>query len=68
MEYKEDDADMEAVVELKRNVDRKGIKNRSITGQKAVKLQHKGAYGTQGESYMKLFEYCRENNLTPKPQ
>lgn len=66
MEYKEKDANMEAVVELRKKVEIKGVRYSCVENQKAVKLQHKGAYGTQGESYIKLFEYCRENNYVPK--
>ncbi len=67
MEYKETDANMEAVVELKKKVEVTGVTYSTLEKIKAVKLQHKGPYGTQGETYIKLFEYCRENSLTPKP-
>lgn len=62
-EYKETEANMEAVVELvpERSAKLKEVK--TFQKQKAVCLVHKGRYGTQGSSYFKLFNYCKENDL-----
>jgi len=65
MEYRETDAKMDAVIELKKKVITDGLEYRSIESRKAVKLIHKGPYGTQGSSYIRLFEYCRESGYSP---
>jgi DNA-binding transcriptional MerR regulator len=67
MEYKEADANFEAVVEIKKPVTVPGIICRSMASAPAVTLLHKGPYGTQGSSYLSLFNYCRARGYTIKP-
>lgn len=67
MEYVEEDARMDAVLELKRPIQVKGIREASITDWKVVSLIHKGPYGTQGAAYLQLFDYCRKKGYTPIP-
>lgn len=59
MEYKEEKPNFEAVLELNKKLTGKGFRVSSIK-KKAVKLIYKGAYGGQGETYYRLFQYCRE--------
>lgn len=59
MEYKETNPNFEAVLELKRRVTCKSF-NVSTINHKAVKLTYKGVYGGQGDTYYKLFQYCRK--------
>lgn len=60
MEYKKDNPNFEAVLELNKKLKGKNIQIGSIENRKAVKLVYKGPYGGQGETYLKLFQYCRE--------
>ena len=62
-EYRENDADIEACLEVKKKVDIEGIDCRELKGGKAVTLIHKGPYEELGRSIQKLFEYVTENNL-----
>lgn len=60
MEYKEDNPNFKAVLEINKKLKGKNINIGSIENKKAVKLVYKGPYGGQGETYIKLFQYCRE--------
>ncbi len=62
-EYKENDADIEACLEVKKKVTIKGIDCRELKGGRAVTLIHRGPYEELGRSYQKLFEYVTDNNL-----
>lgn len=67
MEYKESDANFKAAVELKKSLKKQGIENISFEKVQAVKIVYRGPYGGQGEAYLKLFNYCSDNNLKIKP-
>ena len=62
-EYKENDADIEACLQVKKKVDIEGIDCRELKGGNAVTLIHKGPYEELGRSYQKIFEYVTDNNL-----
>ncbi len=62
-DYKEEDADIEACVAVKKEVVAAGINCRIMAGGEAVTLIHKGPYDELGRSYGKIYEYCRENGL-----
>lgn len=62
-EYKEENADIEACVAVKRPEKGEDIDCRILEGGKAVTIIHKGSYSDLGQSYGKLYEYCRNNNL-----
>ncbi len=62
-EYKEENADIETCVAVKRLVNDKEIDCRVLKGGKAVTIIHKGSYSDIGQSYGKLYEYCRNNNM-----
>ena len=61
--YKEEDADIEACVPVKKPISElDNIKCRKLTGGKAVTIVHKGPYETVGRSYQLIFDYINENN------
>ncbi|MBI9097977.1 MAG: MerR family transcriptional regulator [Spirochaetaceae bacterium] len=66
MEYKEDNVHMEAVIQLNENMVRSRLKTKSFRKSRAVKIIHHGAYGTQGASYVKLYNYCRDHDFPVK--
>ena len=61
LDYREDNADIEACIEISKSVDINGLNCRILPGGKVVSMLHQGKYGTQGSSYKKLFEYCSSN-------
>lgn len=67
MEYVEDSAIMDAVVELRSKPDHDTEYYFDNFSCQAVKITHKGAYGTQGTAYAKLFQYCRNKGYELKP-
>ena len=62
-DYKEEDADIEVCVAVKKNINAEGIDCRILEGGQAVTLIHKGPYPEVGASYQKLYEYCREKQI-----
>ena len=67
MEYKEDDAVMEAVFALSREAMIGGVECRNLPEHRAVRILYKGPYSGVGSAYMKLFEYCGGKGYTPVP-
>jgi DNA-binding transcriptional MerR regulator len=60
-EYKEDDADFEACMPLKKSgKDVDGISLRELPGAKCVCLIHKGPYEQLGPSYAKALKYAKD--------
>jgi effector-binding domain-containing protein len=59
-EYKEDDADFEPCVPVRKGKDAEGISIRELKGGKCVSLIHKGPYETLRDSYRKVFGYINE--------
>jgi len=62
-DYKEEGADIEACVPVKKELHAAGMDCRKLAGGRAVTLIHRGPYHELGRSYMRLFEYCREYGL-----
>ncbi len=62
-EYKEEGADIEACIQVKKKIDIDGINCRELKGGNAVTLIHRGPYEELHRSYGKIYEYCREHNL-----
>ena len=62
-EFKEEGADIEACVEVKKEIKAPDLSCRRLPGGKAATLLHYGPYEELGRSYQRLFEYCREHNL-----
>jgi DNA-binding transcriptional MerR regulator len=63
-EYKEDGADIESCVQVRKEIDIDDIHCRELPGGRALTVIHKGPYETLGDSYGKLFGYLRENELS----
>lgn len=64
-EYREDDADIEAALEVKKLKEFPGFTARILKGGKAVCTIYKGPYGEQGQAYLKLFDYCEQKGYRP---
>jgi DNA-binding transcriptional MerR regulator len=62
-EFKEEDADIEACLEVKKEIRKAEISCRRLAGGKALTLLHYGPYEELGRSYQRLYETCREKNL-----
>ena len=62
-EYKEENADIEACLEVKKEIKKPGISCRLLAGGKVLTLLHYGPYEELGRSYQRLYEACREKNL-----
>lgn len=62
-EYKEEDADFEACMPIKKGTSKDGVDVRKIPGGKCISLMHLGPYDELGRSYEKLFNYAKENGL-----
>jgi DNA-binding transcriptional MerR regulator/effector-binding domain-containing protein len=58
LEYKEEDADIEVCVATRKKIEVPEINCRLFPETPCISIVHKGPYGTQGPSYMKLFDYC----------
>lgn len=63
-EYREDDADIEACVPVKKAVSRDGIECRVLEGVRALCAIHYGPYETIGNTYKLLFDSIEERGLT----
>ncbi len=59
-EYQENDADFEACMPVKKQVDAEGISIRQIPGRKCVALLHKGPYEEFTRSYEKIMQYIKD--------
>ncbi len=64
LEYKEDDADIEGCVMVKKEINAAGINCRMFPETPSVSIVHEGPYGTQSADYMKLFSYCSTKGYT----
>lgn len=59
-EYKEDDAEFEACIPVRKGGTKDGVTVHEIPGGECVALLHKGPYDDIGRSYAKIFEYVNE--------
>jgi DNA-binding transcriptional MerR regulator len=59
-EYKEDDADFEPCVPVRKGKDVEGASVRELKGGRCVSLIHKGPYEALRDSYKKVFAYINE--------
>ena len=62
-EHKEDDADFEACMSIKKGEATDDISVREFPGGKCVSLLHYGPYDTLPASYERIFCYCKENEI-----
>lgn len=63
-EYKDEDADFEPCVPVRKGQDTDGISVRELKGGRCVTLVHQGPYETLRESYKRLFAYANEKGYT----
>lgn len=66
MEYKEENPNFSAVVELSRKIKSERFETKSFKKSRAVKVLYKGDYGGQGKAYIKLFNYCKKKGYKVK--
>lgn len=63
-DYKEEQADIEACVPVKREISKDGVQSRLLPGGRAVCLIHHGPYEKIGESYQVVFDYLAQNGYS----
>jgi DNA-binding transcriptional MerR regulator len=59
-EYREDDADFEAVMPVRNGKSADGIDVRELPGGRCVSLLHKGPYDQLGRSYAVIFQHIKQ--------
>lgn len=59
-EYREDDADFEACMPVRRKKEVEGITARELPGGHCVSLVYRGPYDQLGRAYAKIFEYIND--------
>lgn len=64
-EYREEDADYEACMPLRRKLAADGVSVRELVGGRCVSLVHRGPYDQLGRAYAKVFQYIKERNYQP---
>jgi DNA-binding transcriptional MerR regulator len=60
-EFREDDADFEACLPIRRGQSSEGISVRNLPGGTCVTLMHKGPYDDLGRSYAKILKHIKGN-------
>ncbi|HWB09557.1 MAG TPA: MerR family transcriptional regulator [Pirellulales bacterium] len=60
-EYREDDADFEACMPVRRTLEAAGIDVRELPGGRCVSLVHRGPYDQLGHSYAQVFKYINDH-------
>lgn len=63
-EYREDDADFEPCVPIRKEVTVAGISVRTLPGERGLTLMHRGPYDQLGRSYAKILQHANERKLT----
>ena len=61
-EYKDDDADFEACMPIRKGTPTDEISVRELPGGRCISLLHKGAYDDLGRSYAKIVSYANERD------
>ncbi len=59
-EHREDDADLEACIPLRKRVEAEGISVRELPGGRCVSLVHQGPWEDLGRSYEKILDYVQQ--------
>lgn len=62
-EYREEDADIEACVPVRREVNKEEVKSRILKGGKAITIVYRGPYRDIGQSYKAIIDYMNNNNI-----
>jgi DNA-binding transcriptional MerR regulator len=63
-EYKDEEADIEVCVQVRKNINSKGLISKTLKGGKAVSILHRGPYETLGDSYKVILDYVNANNIS----
>lgn len=63
-EYREDDANFEPCMPIRKGESRDGISVRELPGGQAATLLHRGPYNELGRSYAKLLDYVKQRGWT----
>lgn len=66
-QYREDDADFEPCVPVRRIVDAEGISSRELPAARCVTLVHQGPYEELCRSYSRAMKYAQDHGYTIKP-
>jgi len=61
--HREDDADVESAVPIRKGKPVEGITIRELPGGKAISLMHKGPYDLVGRAFEKLTDYAQQHQL-----
>lgn len=64
MEYKEEDADIEVCLPMRKRGKSKVVDFRRLEAGKFISFIHVGPYKRLGESYASMFDYVRKEHLT----
>lgn len=64
-EYRDEDADFEACMPVRRAGPVDGVAVRELPGCRCVSLTHQGPYDAMGPSYAKVFRYVRDKGYRP---
>jgi DNA-binding transcriptional MerR regulator len=59
-EYREDDADLEPCMPVRKHVERKGLSVHELPGGRCVSLIHKGPWTQLGRSYERVLKYVKD--------
>ncbi len=62
-EYKDEDADIEVAVPVKKEVNKDEVSSRMLAGQNCVSIIHVGPYDKISEAYKALEDYLSENGI-----
>ena len=62
-DYRENDANFEACMPVRKAIDKSDIQVRQLPGGHCVSLLHKGPYDTLGRSYAKILGYIKAHGL-----
>lgn len=65
-EFKDDHADIEVCVPVKKEVNDKEVYSRVLQGRKVLYTIHVGPYEALGGAYKALFDYAKKNNIEYK--
>ncbi len=66
LDHREKDLTMEAAIPIKKEIPVKGVKGityRQPETIHCIKTEYSGPYGRQGNTYLRLFAFCRERGL-----
>ncbi len=64
-EYKEEDADFEPCIPIRKGESKEGVVVRELPGGRCITLIHQGPYDTLHRSYKRILSYLNEQSLKP---